>query len=214
MLSLLLLLLTCTGAMAEPPMRPNGMDLLYDEHIPLLPNGEPIVTVGVVSGETHVAVRSASGLAVSFYEAGIFKQATVPAAVHSFRRRVTPCSSHWNHPHFCFLEQDVHDVCPFLFASLPGCTVFRPPATFLCCFSFDWRVGCQLARELVSSTPSRIISRVLIVSITELRALPFRSSFMSSTLSSHPTIKASHHRLIRARKTSPSNIGSTSWLRQ
>ena len=79
---MVLLLCTAVAALANPqsvpPAIPSGMDLLYDERIPLLAQGEPVVTLGIASGESEVVVRGSTPLRVAFYQNGVLKQATVP----------------------------------------------------------------------------------------------------------------------------------------
>ena len=63
----------------EPAPVPSGMDLLYSNRVAFRPNGEPLITVGLMSGQQRVAVRSASAMQVDFYEAGVLKRASVRA---------------------------------------------------------------------------------------------------------------------------------------
>ena len=79
--SLLCALLASLAAPVEPTPIPSGMDLLYDDHVPLLAHGEPIITLGIVSGEKHVAVRATAPMRIDFYEDRLSKRAEAPMNV-------------------------------------------------------------------------------------------------------------------------------------
>ena len=66
-------------AQAEPPPLPSGMDLLYDDHIPVLPSGEPIVTMGIMDGVDHVRLHASRALHVRFFAEAVAKETVVPA---------------------------------------------------------------------------------------------------------------------------------------
>lgn len=80
---MLLLLCTVVAAMANgpfaPPAIPSGMDLLYDDRVPLLANGEPVITLGIATGEREVVIRGSAALRLEFYQGDTLKHATVPA---------------------------------------------------------------------------------------------------------------------------------------
>ena len=61
----------------EPSPVPSGMDLLYSDRIAFKPSGEPIITLGIMSGRERVVLRSAAAIQADFYEAGTLKHATV-----------------------------------------------------------------------------------------------------------------------------------------
>lgn len=63
---------------ADPSPLPSGMDLLYSDRLAFRPNGEPIVAIGLMSGQDTVRFHSASPLRIDFYEAGVHKQTVVP----------------------------------------------------------------------------------------------------------------------------------------
>ena len=71
---------------------PTGMDLLYSDRIPFTADGEPVVTVGLMSGQERVTVRCTDGLRLDFFDEGALKQAAVPSgqAVTITVARATP----------------------------------------------------------------------------------------------------------------------------
>lgn len=72
-LNTVLLVLSAAAQPAEPGPHPSGMDLLYDDHIPVMASGEPIVTLGILSGEEHVRLRADVTVEIDFFEAGVAK---------------------------------------------------------------------------------------------------------------------------------------------
>jgi stage II sporulation protein D len=83
----------------SPPARspeavPSGLDLLYDDRIAFAASGEPLVTVGIVSGEKRVSLRAKVPVELDFWEAGIEKHATVRVGdcIEIGVRRSTPAS--------------------------------------------------------------------------------------------------------------------------
>ena len=58
---------------------PSGMELLYSDRIPILPNGEPVIAVGIASGKNTVAIRGRGVMTIDFYEGDVFKRATATA---------------------------------------------------------------------------------------------------------------------------------------
>jgi SpoIID/LytB domain protein len=82
MLSLCVPLLMITAVPtqnAEQAMLPSGMDLLYSDRVFFRPWGEPVISIGVLEGESEVVVRSESDLVMDFYEQGILKRSTIAA---------------------------------------------------------------------------------------------------------------------------------------
>jgi len=81
-LALVGLLLALAGAAdkpSEPAPVPSGMDLLYGDQVAFAPNGEPIVAVGLASGEPRLRMSAASAMQLDFYEHGTLKRASVQA---------------------------------------------------------------------------------------------------------------------------------------
>jgi len=58
---------------------PSNMDLLYGDHVPMLPTGEPVITVGIGSGWQVARLRAEAQLNLKFYEGDQLKHATVKA---------------------------------------------------------------------------------------------------------------------------------------
>jgi len=72
------LMLTLAGAAAtEPPPVPSGMDLLYSDRVSFRPSGEPLIAIGLMSGQPRVLVRSATTIRADYYDAGVLKTTTV-----------------------------------------------------------------------------------------------------------------------------------------
>jgi stage II sporulation protein D len=79
-----LMLLLSVGAApsidnAEPSAVPSGMDLLYSDRIAFKSSGEPVITLGIMTGRERVVLRSSAALQADFYETGNLKRATVRA---------------------------------------------------------------------------------------------------------------------------------------
>jgi SpoIID/LytB domain protein len=79
---------------ADPAPIPSGLDLLYGDRVAVTPRGEPLVTIGLATGERHVTLRSRTTLQVDFWEAGVLKRASVRPgdAVEVSVRRATPAA--------------------------------------------------------------------------------------------------------------------------
>ncbi len=58
---------------------PSGMELLYSDRIPILPNGEPVIAVGIASSQNRVVVRGRGAMTIDFYEGDVFKRASAAA---------------------------------------------------------------------------------------------------------------------------------------
>ena len=78
----------------EPEAVPSGLDLLYGDRVVFSPGGEPVVTVGLVSGEKHVTLRAKTPVQVDFWEAGVQKRTAVRAGdvLEVSIRRATPAT--------------------------------------------------------------------------------------------------------------------------
>lgn len=66
-----------TSPPSDPPAIPSGLDLLYGDRVALDPSGEPLVAVGLMTGQTRVVLRAAVPLQVDFWEAGVLKRTNV-----------------------------------------------------------------------------------------------------------------------------------------
>ncbi|RYF09286.1 MAG: hypothetical protein EOO40_07170, partial [Deltaproteobacteria bacterium] len=55
------------------------MALLYGDSLPIAATGEPLVTVGLATGQKEVRLRTHGRVGVEYIEAGLRKQAVVPA---------------------------------------------------------------------------------------------------------------------------------------
>lgn len=64
------------SAVAPAPI-PSGMELLYSDRVAFQADGEPIVALGLMSGQSQITVRARAQMNVDFYEGEIFKRATV-----------------------------------------------------------------------------------------------------------------------------------------
>ncbi len=53
------------------------MDLLYSDRVPILASGEPMIAVGIATGQQRVTARARGSMTIDFYEGDIFKRATV-----------------------------------------------------------------------------------------------------------------------------------------
>src|SRR5687767_5163347 len=62
----------------EPPPVPSGMDLLYSDRVALSPEGEPVVTVGLMSAQPALTFSASERLTIDYYEQGVHKQTTFP----------------------------------------------------------------------------------------------------------------------------------------
>lgn len=78
LLSTLLLSLTLCASEGMPAAVPTGMDLLYSDRIPFGPDGEPLIAVGLMTGQMKVSIRGRDGLRLDFFDEGTLKQALVP----------------------------------------------------------------------------------------------------------------------------------------
>ncbi len=67
------------GVEPEPSPVPSGMDLLYSDRVPILPSGEPLIALGLMSGQRQAALSARAPLQVDYYEAGVLKRTTVRA---------------------------------------------------------------------------------------------------------------------------------------
>lgn len=56
---------------------PSGMELLYSDRVPILPNGEPAIAVGIASGKSQITTRGRGTMTIDFYEGDVFKRASV-----------------------------------------------------------------------------------------------------------------------------------------
>ena len=77
LVAFLLLLADMPGLDAEPPLLPSGMDLLYSDHVAFAPSGEPIVTIGLETGQKDITFVGSEPVQVDLYEHGVLKTATV-----------------------------------------------------------------------------------------------------------------------------------------
>ncbi|MBC7792532.1 MAG: SpoIID/LytB domain-containing protein [Clostridia bacterium] len=59
------------------PAFPSGMELLYSDRVPILPSGEPMIAVGITTGQKTLTFHGRGTTAVDFYEGDVFKRATV-----------------------------------------------------------------------------------------------------------------------------------------
>ncbi len=59
---------------SEPPPIPTGMELLYGDRVPIQPNGEPAIAVGIVQGQRSVEL-SIDGGQLDFYQDGVLRSA-------------------------------------------------------------------------------------------------------------------------------------------
>ena len=75
------------GASFATAPAPSGMDLLYDDHVPVLSSGEPVITIGIGTGWQVARLRADAPLNLSFYEGDQLKQVTVKAG-HEVEVRV------------------------------------------------------------------------------------------------------------------------------
>lgn len=76
----LLLFVAAAIDAGEPPAPvPSGMDLLYSDRVPVQPTGEPLVTLGIMSGQKKVVLTAPSSMQADFYDGGVLKQTTVHA---------------------------------------------------------------------------------------------------------------------------------------
>jgi stage II sporulation protein D len=73
---------------------PSGLDLLYGDHVSVGPTGEPVITVGLASGERKLVLRSRAPLQLDFWEAGVQKRSSVRPgdAVEVSIKRSTPAT--------------------------------------------------------------------------------------------------------------------------
>lgn len=74
-----LLFVVAAADIGEPPPVPSGMDLLYSDRVPVQPTGEPLVTLGIMSGQKKVVLSARSSMQADYYEEGVLKQTTIPA---------------------------------------------------------------------------------------------------------------------------------------
>jgi SpoIID/LytB domain protein len=58
---------------------PSGMELLYSDRVPIQPNGEPMIAIGIASGKNTVVVSGRGAMTIDFYEGDVFKRATATA---------------------------------------------------------------------------------------------------------------------------------------
>ncbi|MEO1483022.1 MAG: SpoIID/LytB domain-containing protein [Myxococcota bacterium] len=59
---------------AEPAPVPTGMELLYGDRLPLGPDGEPTVAIGIATGESRVTLRVRDAQ-LDFYQRGVLRTA-------------------------------------------------------------------------------------------------------------------------------------------
>lgn len=70
----MLILLIALLATPEPSAVPTGMELLYGDRLPLGPDGEPSVAIGIASGESRVKLV-VNNAQLDFYQRGVLRNA-------------------------------------------------------------------------------------------------------------------------------------------
>lgn len=65
------------SAPAEPSALPSGMELLYGDRVPIRPDGEPAVALGLATGERRLNLTLGTETTLDFYDQDLFKRATL-----------------------------------------------------------------------------------------------------------------------------------------
>ncbi|MEL6547132.1 MAG: SpoIID/LytB domain-containing protein, partial [Myxococcota bacterium] len=71
---MLTLLLMMAVQSAEPAPIPTGMELLYGDRVPVRPDGEPSIAVGIMQGKRRVTLEVTAGQ-LDFYQDGVLRSA-------------------------------------------------------------------------------------------------------------------------------------------